>query len=283
MTKGSIFIFSYPLPLNGVALGRLVRLIRDPTQDYFDPTKQLPSNPKAPTLPSEMNDVSKLLKSSNGLGIELALTSFAQIFLKGENKHARHLEAKQGSQYLLDNADDWFRTICQHDSTRIWLERAAMRGRKAYLVPGLQTLRDVDFEHEKELHIENGLGFEAPVLTAAGVPLPTVLDPAAKLEYLVERGTTQKIDIPDEKVYAVQYREVRLRKGTSSSSPSYDLTSKILWEQIYSDRDASAEDMDEDEEETVEAGLLGAFEDPQDGAIASAIVDGEMYFFEPKK
>lgn len=127
----------------------------NPIQDCFSPTKKLPANPQPEYSTSEMNNVSKLLKASNEVGLELVLASFARLFLKVEFKNVKQLEAKQGTQYLLSAADDWFGEICQSDLTRTWLERAAMRGRKAYLVTGLQTLRDVDVDVDRSHAIGN--------------------------------------------------------------------------------------------------------------------------------
>ena len=195
------FISSYPLPLTAVSLGRLLGFVKNPSQDSFDPARELPNKPRVHSITSEINNVSRMLKASNGTGLELALTAFASTLLKTEFRDVRELEAKQGTQYLLLHVDDWFEQVCRSDLTRTWLERAAMRSRKAYLVTGLQTLKDVDLVFDKTWKHSGGVGVEAPLLAVSGIPLLTLLDPAAKANLMVERGSKSVETVPDEKVY----------------------------------------------------------------------------------
>jgi len=283
MGRSPLFIFSYPLPVADVPLGALVAFMGNPIQDSFSPNKQLPTKPQAEYSTSEMNNVSKLLRASNGVGLELVLASFARLFFKFEFKDVRQLEAKQGTQYLLSAADDWFEEICQSDLTRTWLERAAMRGRKAYLVTGLQTLRDVDIDVDRSHTVGNGAGVQAPLLAAAGIPIPTSLDPGAKAEYFRERGVKDTASVPDEKIYGVQYREIKLRKRDSSKPVAVSLTSKIWWEEICSLRNAYDVDMDDNHEEIIDAYLLDGIDNLSETGVVSAAAEEEILLFEPAK
>ncbi|KAF2233815.1 hypothetical protein EV356DRAFT_188159 [Viridothelium virens] len=277
MGKSSIFISSYPLSLKAVSLGRLVSFVKNPGQDSFDPTLELPDKPQVLSTTSEINNISKVLSASNGAGLEVALTTFASIFLKGESKDVRLLEAKQGVEYLLLNADDWFERICKSEMTQTWLERAAMRGRKSYLVTGLQTLSNVDIKTDVTWKLGNGAGAQIPLLAASSVPLPTPLDPAAKADYSVERGLTNAGNLPEEKVYGIQYREIKLKKGTRSTVSNASLRSKIWWEQICTDRDASGMDMDDEEEDAIEAELLDGLTDSTEIPSDVAMNEEETY------
>lgn len=277
MVKSSVFISSYPLALDAVSLGRLVSFVKDPGQDSFNPATELPDKPQAPSSTTEINNIVKILSAANGAGLELTLTSFASAFLKGESKKVRQLETKQGVQYLLLNADNWFERICKSDLTRTWLERVAMRGRKAYLVTGVRTLKDVELTMDKSWKLGVGAGAQLPFLAAAGVPLSTPLDPGAKADYSIERGSKNVGSVPDEKVYGVQYREIRLRKVLSSMSSAPNLTTKIFWEQIYSDRGASDAEMDDDEDEMIEAQLLEGIEDVEELSSVAAEDEEEVY------
>ncbi|KAL9092524.1 MAG: hypothetical protein Q9165_004328 [Trypethelium subeluteriae] len=277
MSKSTIFISSYPLSLDVVSLGRLVSFVKNPGQDSFDPTLELPDKPQVLSTTGEINNISKVLRASNGAGFEVALTNFASVFLKAESKDVRLLEAKQGVQYLLLHADDWFERTCKSELTQTWLERAAMRGRKSYLVTGLQTLSNGDIKTDVASKLGTGAGAQIPLLAASGVPLPTPLDPAAKADYSVERGLTNTGNLPDEKVYGIQYREIKLKKGNRSTGPIANLRSKIWWEQICTDRDASGIDMDEEEEDTIEAELLDSLTDSTEIASEVATNEEEIY------
>jgi hypothetical protein len=243
----------------------------DARQDFFDPSHQLPDKPRAESSTSEINNISKILGTSNGASLELALTSFANVFLKGERKSVRELEAKQGIQYLLLNADNWFERICKSDLTQLWLERAAMRGRKTYLITGLQTLRDVDIKLNTSWKVGAGAGVEASLLLAtAGIPMPTPLDPGARADCSIEGEVKNEGSVADEKIYAIQYREVKLRKLIPSRASAPVLTGKIWWEQICSDRGAEDDEMDQDDDEIIEAQLLDGVEDTADVLVASS-------------
>ena len=281
MYKSSTFISSYPLALNAVSLGRLVTFFKNPSQDFFDPTHELPDKPQVTSAASEINNISKVLQASKGTGLELALTAFASTFLKSESNIVRQLEAKQGIQHLLLNADDWFERICKSDLTRTWLERAAMRGKRAYLVTGLQTLTDVDLNFGRSEKHAGSFGVEVPLLAASGIPLPTPLDPAVKANLSIEGGSKSVGKVPDEKIYGVQYREIKLKKR--SALVGANLTAKIWWEQICSDRGAKYtenSDDEEEEEDCVEAQLLGGLDNLGTGELASfAISEEEIYLY----
>lgn len=89
--------------------------------------------------------------------------------------------------------------------------------------------------------------------------------------------------VPDERIYGVQYREVKLRKGHSSNPVDASLTSKIWWEQICSLRNASDVDMDDDHEEIIEAHLLDGIENLSETGFISAIAEEEILLFAPAK
>jgi hypothetical protein len=123
-----------------------------------------------------------------------------------------------------------------------------MRGRKLLLVVGIETLTDAAVELHRGWEGSGGAGAELPILAVTGVPIPTPLDPGAEANCSVRRDVQLKYDIQGEKVFSIQYREIKLRKHHFGPSVEARLTSKTWWEQICSDR--SAADM-EDEEETI--------------------------------
>jgi hypothetical protein len=152
-----------------------------------------------------------------------------------------------------------------------------MRGRKAYLVTGVRTLKDVELTMDKSWKLGVGAGAQVPFLAAAGVPVSTPLDTGAKADCSIERGSKNVGSVLDEKVYGVQYREIRLRKVLSSRSSAPNLTTKIFWEQICSDRGASDAEMDDDEDEMIEAQLLEGIEDVEELSSVAAEAEEEVY------
>ena len=61
-------------------------------------------------------------------------------------------------------------------------------------------------------------------------------------------------------------------------SSNADLTAKIWWEQICSDRGATSSDMSDDEEDIVEAQLLNGLDEPSE--LASLLIsEEEVYLY----
>ena len=275
MPKKFIFLLSFPLSLNAISLGRLVDNPKAPSQGFFDPSEKLLSKPK-PTLDISLaNNISRLLASGNKGNFELTLAAFASTFFKGEHKDVRQLTAKQVKQCSLLNSTEWFDEICAARETRVWLERAAMRGRKTYLVTGLQTLTDASINDDHKRHFGTGAGLQAPLLAAAGVPVPTPLDPSVTIGSSVSRDAKIKYEIPDEKIYSIQYREVRLRKGDAKEVLGAKLSSKTWWEQICADR--LAVDLDGDDDEVIAAEVTDVGEVPP--GLEEAGDEGEDTYF----
>jgi hypothetical protein len=280
MGKQSIFVSSTPLPLSAVKLGRLVEAPKNPDQGFFDPSEALPDKPEPLSDTTNINNISRLLKASNGCGLEFTLTALASAWLKGENKNVRRLTAEAGRQSLLLNSTEWFNRICQAHETRLWLEKAAMRGRKTYLVTGLETLIKVEVTFDKGFQVRVGGDVQAPVLSATGLPIPTPLDPGAKVDYSIERGKENKYQIQDEKIYSVRYREIKLKKSDSPKQVNALPSSKVWWEQVTSDRTVAEEDdLDEDNTDFIEADILEGIEDLTFYNFEEG--DDEVYLYDP--
>ena len=279
MPRKSIFLLSFPLPLKAVTLGRLVDEPRTPAQGFFDPSVKVPSTPQPTVLESHVDNISRLLASSTSAKFELTLTAFASSFLQGHHKDVRQLTAKVAKQYLLSNSEEWFDEICSAQQTRLWLERAAMRGRRTYLVTGLQTLTNVSVHDTNSNEYGTGGDLQAPLLAAAGVPLPGLLDPGLSAKTTISRDVKDNYKIPDEMIYSVQYREVKLKKGETKHLSEAKLTSKTWWEQICSDR--SGGDLDDEDDTVIVADMLDTSETP--AGLEEGGQEGEdIYFLEMK-
>jgi hypothetical protein len=279
MPRKSIFLLSFPLPLTAVTLGRLVDEPRTPAQGFFDPSDKIPSTPKPTILESHVDNISRLLASGKNANFELTLSAFASTFLKGEHKDVRQLTARVAKQYLLSNSEEWFDEICSFQQTRLWLERAAMRGRRTYLVTGLQTLTNVSVHDTHSNKFGTGGSIQAPLLAAAGIPLPGPLNPGLSAKTSISRDVKDNYKIPDEMIYSVQYREVKLKKGETKQLSEAKLTSKTWWEQICSDR--SGGDLDEEDDTVIIADMLDIKETPP--GLEEGGEEGEdTYFLEMK-
>jgi hypothetical protein len=282
MGRHSIFVSSTPLPLTAVKLGRLVEEPKSPDRGFFDPTESLPNKPEPRSDTTNINNISRLLKAGNGSGLELSLTALASTWFKGKFKDVRQLKAETGRQSLLLNSTEWFSLICESDETRLWLEKAASRGRKTYLVTGLETLTKLEVSIEKSFKVETGAGIQAPVLSAAGLPIATPVDPAAKVDYSIERCREDKYHILDERVFSVRYREIKLKKSDTPGKIDATPSSKIWWEPMMSDRTVEDEDeLEEDSTDYIEADMLDGMEKLPVYHFEQVDEEEEDCFYEP--
>jgi hypothetical protein len=117
-------------------------------------------------------------------------------------------------------------------------------------------LKDVEYLTDQSRTVSSAVGAEAPLLGLAGVPVPSPLDPGAKIEYAKEWAKQDSASIQSEMIYAIQYREVRVKMGHRSA-----LTQKIFWEQIFGERGASDDEMGDVDDTVIEAQLLDDVED----------------------
>ena len=110
---------------------------------------------------------------------------------------------------------------------------------------------------------------------------PLHLDPAVNAKYSRGRGNENTSSIPDEKVYGVQYREIKLKRTTLSATSDPRLTSKIWWEAICSERGVSSAGMatDDDEEDLVEVVLQDAVSDTVEADIVTSALAEEIYLY----
>jgi hypothetical protein len=275
MVHRSIFVSAHPLPLDAVGVGWLIEEPHAPQQGFFNPCQRIASNPTISM--SAVNNVSKLIKGGNGSGLEVAIASFASTFLRGENKDIQKLTVKAGKRHSLLNSAEWFEEIRQAKETQVWLERAAMRGRKI-------ALTDVDVDVTQGWKVGAGAGVQAPILAAAGIPIPPPLDPEAKGDISIEREYQMKMEIPDEKIHCAQYRQIKLKRATDKTNVSAKVRNKVWWEQVYSERGAAEDEMDDDDVEAViEADLKEGFDEGLNKyAHLENRDDAETYFYDTK-
>jgi len=275
MPKKSIFISSFPIPLSAVALGNLVTDPKAPSQDFFD-LASLSNHPEPNIAKSDILNVSSMIKSSNGQAIQASLSQFASVFLKGEQKNFQRLTSCRAADYQVKNSEDWFEDLCTAQKTKFWLERASMRGKKVYLVTGYRTLVDAFVGSESGSKLEAGAKAQVPLLASVGIPLPSGLDPSANVTVSASNDSAKGYEIPDEKIYSIQYRRVRFTSHSSKTVASAFLDSKTRWIEVCDFRG----DMDEEEDDIVEVTLVDELELPESFRSSESLTEGETYLFE---
>ncbi|KAJ4146846.1 hypothetical protein LMH87_001405 [Akanthomyces muscarius] len=240
MGKTAVFVSRIPLPLTSISLGRLITVLKNPPQNFFDPHEKLAAKPRPDSDHSDVLNPSEFIERSYGTKLELVLASFASAFFKVESTHARRLAACRMTRYFILNADDWFDSVCGEKETQLWLERQTMRKKDIYLVTEYCTLVQHTSSTDTTLAASAGESVTAPLAAAAGISLPTPWDPSAAAR--VESSHTSRVsyEIPGEKVFWVGYQQVKLSKNKEGQL-QYSLSDKRRWQELSSRRDDSVD------------------------------------------
>jgi hypothetical protein len=239
------------LPLGSVKLGRFVKSIEFPTQNYHDPPY-----PEAPEETSNvLGQYTRISQGESSAGFTTKLTSLMSSgFSKRANARVR-IETNAVKTYTLDNSEAWFMDATNFDETRRWIERA-IGGDGVYIVVGFHTVTDARIVHESiEGHQLTGQ-VTLPVglsLAAVGVvvPLGNIVDPAVSGVHRIWNGSKTQFVAPGEQISALQYRKVSHRWLYSKKVDSLKLSKVPRWTAAETWRRASIDEA-EDEPDILE-------------------------------
>ncbi|KAK7214329.1 hypothetical protein V2G26_002332 [Clonostachys chloroleuca] len=249
------------LPLESVRLGRFIKNISHPNEGYHDPaTIDVPG-----AIPSEFF-CSRLNQQNHKAQFGSALTALLSAGFSKRLHSQVHLAPARGTNYSLDNSDAWFDNAVSLPDTRKWLENAALRAQKVYIIVGIQTLTDTSIILESVRGQRAGGQVSVPIgsfLTAAStiMPFANLVDPSVHGENHNFESDQLCLLAPGEQVCALQYRQVKTRWLSSQLIEPLQLSTTRRWLCTEGDkRDAYEDDSDEEEEDTIEADLGGVEE-----------------------
>ncbi|KAF9761672.1 hypothetical protein IL306_003751 [Fusarium sp. DS 682] len=166
-----------------------------------------------------------------------------------------HMAPARGINYSLDNSDAWFDKAVGIPDTRRWIESAALRGDKIYMIVGIQTLTDARIVQtsargrQAEGHVNVPVSLSLAAATAI-MPFAELVDPAVHGEHQdVESGQLWLV-APGEQVCSLQYRAVKPRWLSSRLIKTPRLSETRQWSCMEGDkRDTYDDDEDEEEDE----------------------------------
>ncbi|KAI5838509.1 hypothetical protein DFP73DRAFT_564288 [Morchella snyderi] len=250
------------LPLNAIKLGRFILSIKDPHEDYADPSTPTPPE----TIKNLQRNFTELRTSSNAFKLRGRLTQLLSASYEHQSKHQIDLSATVAYTYALCNSSAWFKAACAQHSIRRWLQTAIEDGETVYMVTGYHTVVDARFGTGASSTSTDRQQVSMPV-DASGLPSVQGMDMTAGVDtsHRLCSGFARTFDAPGEQVYAVQYRKVVFR-WFSSRNIDKGMLRENKW-RVYSGRgprDSNDSGGDsEGEEDVVEASLGGLEGDDQ--------------------
>ncbi|PNP58765.1 hypothetical protein FNYG_15027 [Fusarium nygamai] len=265
------------LPLKSVRLGRFVKNIHHPHEGYYEP-----ANIGVPGTIMSKFTFSSLNQQNQKTRFESALTSLMSAGFSKRLQSEFHLAPTSGSNYSLDNSDAWFDEAVSLPDTRKWIENAALRGHKIYIIVGIQTFTDTRIIQKSARGQQAGGQANVPVslaLTAATAVMPfaELVDPAVHGEYQNIESDQLCLLAPGEQVCSLQYREVKTRWLSSRLTEPLQLSKTRQWSCMEGDkRDTYEDDSDEEDEDTIEVDL-GDVEEFNEEWDTEDSVEGTIY------
>jgi hypothetical protein len=276
----TVIPISLLLPFEAVRLGRLVKSIDQPLEGYHEP---FPSESPTPVV-SQFDYAEKRQQASRASFGSSLTALFSAAFSKRSFSQV-HVEPRCLKTYALDNSDAWFNRAISHDETKRWIERAAIRGNKIFMIVGIWTLTDTHFlqtfvkEHDSQGQVA------APVslsLAAAGavVPLADLVDPSAHGDFGSFASSGTRIFAPGEQICAIQYRKIGYKWLSSRVMKNLQLSKTRQWFCVEGDKRGDVyeneDDDDEDNEDVIEVDITDA-ENLDDAWTAAESDKGLIY------
>ncbi|EXL66086.1 hypothetical protein FOPG_17720 [Fusarium oxysporum f. sp. conglutinans race 2 54008] len=265
------------LPLKFVRLRRFIKNIGHPHEGYYEtPTIDVPEAIMSTFSFSSLN------QQNRETNFESALTSLMSAGLSKRLQSEVYLAPACGSNYSLDNSDAWFDKAVSLPDTRKWIENAALRGHKVYIIVGIQTFTDTRIVQKSDRGQRARDQANVPVslsLTAATAVMPfaELVDPTVHGEHQNIESDQLCLLAPGEQVCSLQYREVKTRWLSSRLIKPLQLSETRRWSCMEGDkRYLYDSDSDEENEDTFEVDL-GEVEECNGEWVAENFVEGNIY------
>lgn len=264
------------LPLKIVRLGRFVTSIEQPLESYHQPPLATPTTEIFSEYEYAEHD-----QQSSGVNFGTSVTSlFSTAFSRRAASQVR-VEPRVFRTYALDNSEERFDEAVTLPETKKWIESAAIRGRKIYMIVGLCTMTDTRFVQTYSREQGTQGQATAPVslsLAAAGavVPFASLIDPTIKGEFAKFAGNETRVFAPGEQICTIQYREVKYKWLSSRSLNNSRLSKTRQWCCMQGDRRDAYEDEVEDDEDAIGVDIEDV-EDLSDGWTAAESEEGSIY------
>ncbi|KAF2025948.1 hypothetical protein EK21DRAFT_116314 [Setomelanomma holmii] len=269
MGKKPFLMRKFPLPKRSIILGSFVYNVDEPRQGFFDPSSTL-DPPKKPEIDeSEITNPFRNGESTKSLIWRAVVSKFVAGVVDGAWADVDKLCAHKATEYTVLNSFNWFETLCKNDEVKKKLEKALESGQNLYMVTGYRTLFDASLSNKHISTAEAEFKAEAPASEALGDPsgsLNVAASSKVKMASLNEVG----LRVPDEKIYEIQYRKVKLSKFNSNFVTDAYLESGNRWIEIFTFRDGAGS---EEEEDAIDASLDDGIEVPPGYQIV--VEDGE--------
>ena len=269
---------------DAVSLGRLVRSVESPQQDFYAPHTSLITEGNVAQVRYE--GFQETLDRTEGSKLHTFLTNLFSISSSGTKSASSGIQSTACVTYQLKNSGDFFAQLCEDPAAREFLDRAFRFRKEVYLVVGLKTLQDAKVVLQSEQKRDTEISIEVPVeeaLLAAGVPIAQGITGGAGVtsSQSSSASTSLQFQVPGEKVIAAQFRKLKFKLFSSREVDNAFLEDGNRWK-VYAggQRGGTEADSDTDDEETDVIDVsLGSAELKLENRMESIDLEGEEIIF----
>jgi hypothetical protein len=265
------------LPLDALKLARFVTSIDRPLESYHQPLFATP-----PTEIVRETVYGERSQQGSRAKFGASVTSLFSTLLSKRAASQVRLEPRVFRDYMLDNSEKYFDEAVALPATKMWIENAAVRERKIYMIVGFCTMTDTRFVQTFERERSTQGRVTAPVslsLAAAGavLPLANLADPSVQGESGSFANNKTHIFAPGEQICIIEYREVKYKWLSSRTLENSRLSGTRQWCCMEGDRrDGNEDEDDEDDEDAIEVDIKDV-ENLGDGWTAAESEEGSIY------
>ncbi|KAK5991197.1 hypothetical protein PT974_09475 [Cladobotryum mycophilum] len=251
MPNSSIPTPSLPT-LDFVKLGRFITNIEQPLENYHQP-----SIPDAPPSIVDESFLSQRHQDEMKTSLGCALGRLLSTRFSSKANYSIEFDRTRCKRYSLDNSEAWFDRAIALPETRLWIERAALRRHKIYMIVGFQTLTDPRITSTSaqgkntrgEFRILNALSF---MVSGAVVPSFSPVDEGLHGNHENAYSSRMSYDAPGERICSLKYRKIkhswlsRRNADKLKLSPTRSWSRNVFHEAL---RWGAGEDDEEEEDE----------------------------------
>jgi hypothetical protein len=218
------------IPVNTIALGRLVTDIKDPQRRFHDPFQA----ENLQTIKTIQQNFQETGIRAKNVALGARLTELLSTFRRVGALDGTRVSAISSATYTLLQWDNIFKDACALLSTRKWILDAIEDDMPIYFIVGYRTFVSPSVMELGSSSNNYESGVQLPVSTvvatniAPGVQLGGVLDPGVVASTTVSAQGTRSFSAECEMVYAVQYCKVVL-KWYSSKTLEKSSLGKTRW------------------------------------------------------
>jgi hypothetical protein len=227
------------LDMSEVTLGCLVPNPVEPGQDSW-PLKP-PIFAAEQVNKRSIKGIYESLGAGRHVGLRAKLTRVFSARARMEAKSVVELIAPTSTLYYLKHPKMHFKSLCEDDDTKEWIEDT-LKHFPIFLVVGLLTVTEAEIERAQQKSAELRAGVEVPVteIVASGAttPIPDadVANVGIEIEAGVQAHSLYSFIAPGERIIGVQYRKLHFSLFSAVNVEKSNLEEN-RWVMFLGDRD----------------------------------------------